>query len=66
MQLVKTTPGRSVFGTNTKYEGNIPVEQLQERRDEEVHSMRILVYQEGQSPKEMHDAPNHMQHVLPR
>ena len=66
MQLVKTTPGRNVFGINTIYEGNIPVEQLQERRDEEVHSMRILVYQEGQSPKEMHDAPDHMQHVLPR
>jgi hypothetical protein len=43
-----------------------PVKQLQERRDKEVHSMRILIYQEGQASKEMHDAPDDMQHVLPR
>ena len=42
-----------------------PIEKLQQSGNKEVHSMCILIHQEGQAAKEVHNPADGMQHGLP-
>jgi hypothetical protein len=53
-------------GANILVCGTVPIQKLQQGGNEEVHSMCILVNEEGQAPEEVHNAANGMKHGLPR
>ena len=46
--------------------GTAPVQQLQQRGDEEVHRVRVLIHQEAEPAEEVHDAADARQQGLPR